>query len=83
MSVASHVSCTSHFVPRTVAALNSPLVSKLPLPSPHSLRDGGFLSFFLAAAEAEPRFGQLSVSVSVSVVSGLAPLVCVSLKRPS
>ena len=72
------MSSTSHLVPTTVAALCLPLVRNLPLPSPHSRR-----FFFLAAAIALPAFGQLSFSTSVSVVSGLAPLPCPSLKMPS
>ena len=73
-----HLSSTSHLVPTTVAALCLPLVRNLPLPSPHRRR-----FFFLAAAIALPAFGQLSFSTSVSVVSGLAPLPCPSLKMPS
>ena len=44
VSVSAHESWTSHFVPRTVAALYLPLVRNLPLPSPQSLRVLGFLA---------------------------------------
>ena len=77
--VLSHRSVTSHFVPRTVAALYFPLVRNAPFPSPHNLRD----FFFAADEDAFLPFGQLSVSVSVSVVSGRLPLVWLILNRPS
>ena len=80
MSVELQRSSTSHLVPTTVAALRLPFVRNRPFPSPHSLR---FFFFFLAAAAAEPLRGQLSRSVSVSVVSGLEPLVWVSLNSPA
>ena len=72
-------SSTSHLVPTTVAALCLPLVRNLPLPSPQRRR------FFLrlAAMLALPAFGQLSFSISVSVVVGLPPFVWRSLKMPS
>ena len=79
VSVVVQVSCVSHFVPRTVAALYWPRVRNDPLPSPHSLRD----FFFLAAAAALLPRGHESASVSASVVTGLEPLVCVSLNSPS
>src|ERR1700754_1169720 len=79
VSVLVHVSCVSHFVPRTVAALYWPRVRNEPLPSPHSLR----VFFFFAAAEALFARGHVSFSVSASVVTGLEPLVWVSLNRPS
>ena len=76
VSVPAQESCTSHFVPRTVAALYLPVVRKAPLPSPHSLR-----VFFLAAALARPCFGQrASSSTSVRLV---IPRDCVTLKIPS
>ena len=50
------------------------------MPSPHSLR----LFFFAATRAAFLPFGQLSVSVSVSVVSGrVLPFVWLILKMPS
>src|SRR3954454_14428215 len=48
VSVPEHESCTSHFVPRTVAELYWPRVRNEPDPSPHSLRDFGFLAAALA-----------------------------------
>src|SRR4051812_43771748 len=77
VSVPAHESWTSHFVPRTVAALYWPRVRNAPLPSPHSRRVLGFL----AAADALPRLGQ-AASFSVSVRSVVA-LVWPSLKMPS
>src|SRR4051794_6068907 len=65
VSVPAHVSVTSHFVPRIVAALYRPVVWNAPLPLPNSRRDFGF---FLAAL-AEPFFGHgASGSVSVRLV---------------
>jgi len=76
VSVPAQESCTSHRVPRTVAALYFPLVRNAPFPSPQSLRD-----FFLAAALARPFLGhRASCSVSVRFVM---PLDCVTLNRPS
>ncbi len=43
--VVVQLSWTSHLVPRTVAALYWPRVRNLPLPSPQSLRDLGFLDW--------------------------------------
>ena len=78
VSVLVQRSSTSHLVPTTVAALCLPFVRNLPLPSPHSRR-----FFFFAAAIALPAFGQLSFSVSVSVVVGRRPFDCLNLKMPS
>src|SRR3954454_19245637 len=64
VSVLEHVSCTSHLVPTTVAALCFPFVRKWPLPSPHRRR----VFFFLSATFALPA-PQLSFPASVSVVS--------------
>ena len=74
VSVPEHESCTSHLVPRTVAALYLPEVRNLPLPSPHSLRVLG-----LAAAELAFLHG---ASVSTSLRS-VTPPFCESLKMPS
>ena len=49
-----------------------------PLPSPHSRR----FFFFFAATLALPPLGQLSFSISLSVVIGLEPFVWRSLKMP-
>ncbi len=63
VSVPAHVSWTSHLVPRIVAALYLPVVRKLPLPLPQSLRVLGFL------ADARALLPQgASGSTSVSVV---------------
>jgi hypothetical protein len=77
VSVAPQVSCVSHLVPLTVAALYCPRVRKEPDPSPHRRRVF-FFFFFFAAADARPDCGQLSFSVSASVVTGFEPLVWVS-----
>src|SRR3954471_9420851 len=74
VSVPAQESCTSHFVPRTVAALYWPRVRNEPEPSPHSLRVFGF--FFAACAPRHGASGSLSVR---SVV----PPDCVTLKMPS
>ena len=77
VSVPAHESWTSHFVPRTVAALYLPVVRNAPLPSPHSLRVFGFF----AAALARPSSGSgASCSTSVRLV---IPRDCVTLKIPS
>jgi hypothetical protein len=44
VSVPAQLSCTSHFVPRIVAALYWPRVRNWPLPSPQSLRVFGFFA---------------------------------------
>jgi hypothetical protein len=69
--VRSRRSSVNHFVPRTVAELSCPRIRKRPLPSPHSWRVR-----FLAAALARRARGQLSVSASVSWVTGLAAFAC-------
>src|SRR5215475_11631107 len=75
VSVVVQVSCTSHVVPRTVAALYWPRVRKEPEPLPHSLRDFGFL----ADASALPPFGHASASVSCCSVT---PPASLTLKMP-
>jgi hypothetical protein len=50
VNVPAQLSCTSHFVPRTVAELYVPLVRKEPLPSPHRWR----LRFLVVAALGPP-----------------------------
>src|SRR5262245_23009642 len=77
--VVVHVSVTSHFVPRTVAELNRPVVRNFPLPSPHRRRFFGFAAALLAFLD----FGQLSCWVRVSVVSGFFPFGWLILKMPS
>src|SRR4029078_4695638 len=76
VSVEPQRSSTSHFVPTTVAALCLPFVRKRPLPSPHRRR------FFLPLA-AVLAFAHDSLPTSVSVVSGLLPLVWPILKTPA
>ena len=71
-----HVSCTSHVVPRTVAALYAPVVRNLPLPEPHSLRFFGLRCAALALRRDE----QSSSSTSLRSTS---VLVCVIRKMPS
>ena len=78
VSVLVQVSCTSHVVPRTVAALYLPAVRNAPLPLPHSLR----VLTFLAAALALPEGFLQPVSGSVRV-STVTPPARVSLKMPS
>ena len=78
VSVLVQVSCTSHVVPRTVAALYLPAVRNAPLPLPHSLR-----VFDLLGGGARLPEGFLQpVSGSVSVRS-VSPPARVSLKMPS
>ena len=64
-------SCTSHLVPRTVAALYCPRVRNEPEPSPHSLRVFGF---FLAAARAASARRQRLVERQVGDAAGLRDL---------
>jgi hypothetical protein len=59
VSVPAQESWTSHFVPRTVAALYCPRVRNEPDPSPHSFRVFGFF----AAARALPHAASGSLSV--------------------
>ena len=77
VSVPAHVSSTSHFVPRTVAAAYLPSVRNLPLPSPHRL---ALLGLARGRAGLLPFGHAASVSVSVRVVM---PFDCVTLKMPS
>src|SRR3954471_23107815 len=76
--VKRHPSCTSHLVPRTVAALYWPFVRKRPFPSPQRLRVLGLAAAALASL-ALPDGHPVSFSVSVSVV---IPPACESLKMP-
>src|SRR3954469_3452265 len=76
VSVPVQESWTSHFVPRTVAALYLPAVRKAPLPSPQSLRVFGFVAAALALALGH--FASASTRVRVVI-----PLACVTLKIPS
>ena len=75
VSVPANESCTSHSVPRTVAALYWPRVRNEPEPSPHSLRVFGF---FAAACAARPPHASASTSRSSVIEPG-----CVTLKMPS
>ena len=76
--VPAQLSCTSHFVPRTVAELYLPDVRKAPLPSPHRWR---LLGFFLAVALAP--FARRHDASGCASVSWVIPPVCVTLKTPS
>src|SRR5690242_10231015 len=80
VSVPAHVSCTSHCVPRTVAALYWPDVRKLPWPLPHSRRDLTF--FFLAAADAAP-LARGHVGLGPDSVSWVIEPGCVTVKMPA
>ena len=80
VSVLVHVSCTSHWVPRTVAALYLPEVRNAPLPEPQSLRVLTFLPAALfalygaqlgavqAGLEAEREIGLLGAAARSGLV---------------
>lgn len=64
--VPAQLSCTNHFVPRTVAELYLPVVRNAPFPSPQRWR---VLGFFLAAALAPFVLHAASDCVSASCVT--------------
>src|SRR5690349_6435256 len=80
VSVPAQESWTSHWVPRTVAALYWPRVRNDPEPLPHSLRDFGF---FLAAACAELCFFFGHFASGWESVRSVVFLPSLSLKMPS
>jgi hypothetical protein len=80
VSVPSHRSTVTHFVPRTVAELKRPRVRKRPLLTPQRRRLRRAAVSATELAEAPHwSFGP----VSLSVVNGLSPPVWPTLNTPS